>query len=509
MINLTLILHRPTFNSLIRSQPTRQFSCTTPLEVLIRRNIESIRKATRNTDLALNYFDSFYSKVYGKSWPSIRLGLLSPKKYCVILNSFVDNEDIHKELVDEQKSVYLKRYYDKHLQSYTRHQLRQQILDNKRARKRELIAKNQNIDVASIDPDAIEVSDVSDSELKLDQTSDGSLSTAEDLFEMFSDRRMDDDEKYFVNKASTQICLDDFVPATKMLYQEESYNELAYYEGYNEEMKLDVEFKDEPILNMDDELKIYSFPRSSWNTFRQPELVSKANLLSYYILDGASVLTVLALDLRLNDDCADYCAAPGGKSLSMLMSLKPKHILCNDNSASRLSRLSRVFQTYVPDINYFKDTVHITRKDARKLIYPDTFDKIIVDVPCSNDRNSVESLENNIFKRARTEERLNLPGTQCDILKAALKSLKVKGAVVYSTCTLSPIENDGVVFKALSQLQEEGFPAKYAVMNLKEAFRPLRGLFKFHTTFKYGQQVVPNICSNFGPMYFSKIKRLS
>ena len=476
-----------------------------------RHSWQAVKNSTRHTDLALNHFDGLYAKVYGNGWPSIRLGLLSPKKQCAILNSFAGEENLHNILVSEEKAIDLARYYKKHLQNYTRWQLRQQIIENKKARKRELIARNQNISVESIDPSTIEVSDVSDSELRAAQTTDASdgLSSAEDLMEMFSDRRMDEDERYFINKASPQLSLEDFVPATELISREEIPNDLSYYEGYNVDLNLPVEHLEEPPLEFPDELKIFTFPRGDWSKFEPPSIVPKADLFTYYLLDGASILPVLALDVQLNDTCADFCAAPGGKSLALLMTLRPKYLLCNDRSASRLNRLTQVMRQYCPNISYMRETVNLCNRDARSCVQPDAFDKIIVDVPCSNDRTSADVTENNLFKRTRTEERLALPTIQSDILVSALKSLRPKGSLVYSTCTMSPIENDGVVQNALSRLIEEGHKAKFAIVNLKEAFRPLRGLYKFNTKFKHGQQVLPSVSSNFGPMYISKIKRLS
>lgn len=481
----------------------------------LSKSWKSVKKASANKDLALSHFDGLYAKVYGRAWPSARLGLLSPKKQCAILNSFV-NTDEPRDLVanvnsGEQGPIDLARYYKKHQQTYTIWRLRQQIIENKKARKRELLAKNANVSKDSIDPDTIEVSDVSDSELRGAQTTDASegFSSAEDLVEMFSDRRVDEDDKYFFNRASTQLSLNDYVPATQLIHHEEIPNDLSYYEGFNPDLEPSIEHLEDATLEFCDELKIYTHSRGDWSKFKPPTIVQKADLFTHYLLDGASILPVLALDLHLNDECADYCAAPGGKSLAMLMTLRPKYLLCNDISSARLGRLAKIMKQYAPDISYLRSTLHLARKDASRLIYPDTFDKILVDAPCSNDRTSAEVMENNIFKRARTEERLRLPTNQCDMLKSALKSLKPKGVVVYSTCTMSPIENDGVVQRALLQLQEEGHPYKFAIVGLKEAFRPLRGLFKFKTNFKYGQQVLPSVCSNFGPMYISKIKRLS
>lgn len=45
------------------------------------------------TELALEHFDQFYSPVYGKLWPSIRISLLSPQKYCALVNNFHASPD--------------------------------------------------------------------------------------------------------------------------------------------------------------------------------------------------------------------------------------------------------------------------------------------------------------------------------------------------------------------------------------------------------------------------------
>lgn len=76
-------------------------------------------------------------------------------------------------------------------------------------------------------------------------------------------------------------------------------------------------------------------------------------------------------------------------------------------------------------------------------------------MPCTTDRHSVTEDDNNIFRSDRIKERLRLPELQSEILYNALKLVKAGGIVVYSTCTLSPIQNDGVVHMALKQLWED------------------------------------------------------
>lgn len=78
-----------------------------------------------------------------------------------------------------------------------------------------------------------------------------------------------------------------------------------------------------------------------------------------------------------------------------------------------------------------------------------------MDVPCTNDRVSVTEDESNIFQSSRVKERLCLPEQQADILTNCIKMLKPGGSLVYSTCSLSPIQNDGVIHMALSKAFSE------------------------------------------------------
>lgn len=63
--------------------------------------------------------------------------------------------------------------------------------------------------------------------------------------------------------------------------------------------------------------------------------------------------------------------------------------------------------------------------------------------------------DNNIFKPDRVKERLRLPEHQAAILSNCIRLLKPGGSLVYSTCSLSPVQNDGVVHMALSRVFTE------------------------------------------------------
>lgn len=140
--------------------------------------------------------------------------------------------------------------------------------------------------------------------------------------------------------------------------------------------------------------------------------------------------------------------------------------------------------------------------------YParEEFSRVLVDVPCLNDRVSCTISDNNIFKPRRTKERLGLVKVQRRILLSGLKALSREdgSAVVYSTCTLSPIENDGVVLNALKET--EVLDLKIDLLGLVKMVQPFEkaGIFRIMRT-RCGILVMPNTFSNFGPMYVSRI----
>ena len=115
-----------------------------------------------------------------------------------------------------------------------------------------------------------------------------------------------------------------------------------------------------------------------------------------------------------------------------------------------------------------------------------------------------------MFAKSEIKHRLRMPEKQAALLRNGLLHLKPGGSLVYSTCTLSPVQNDGVVHRVLTQLWEET-SLNFVVRQLDTAVKPFRFLCKIHGTkegLRYGQMVVPFLPANFGPMYFCKIDRV-
>jgi 16S rRNA (cytosine967-C5)-methyltransferase len=163
----------------------------------------------------------------------------------------------------------------------------------------------------------------------------------------------------------------------------------------------------------------------------------------FYIQDPSALLAPRELDAQPGETILDLCAAPGGKTtfIAQLMNNEGK-IVANDISQDRLKLVqencARLDVTCV-------ETVLSSALDSR----PSTFDRILVDAPCSN--TGVMRRRVDLRWRISPEEILRLQQTQLDLLKLAATKLKPSGILIYSTCSLEPEENSEVVKKILHE----------------------------------------------------------
>ena len=105
--------------------------------------------------------------------------------------------------------------------------------------------------------------------------------------------------------------------------------------------------------------------------------------------------------------------------------------------------------------------------------------------------------------------------------RSAIRACKPGGIVVYSTCTLAPIQNEGVVERAIENLaspsrtkkqqrQQQGSPPiQCEIVSTQSLEKHYAYFFEFHAKARYGSLVLPHISNNFGPLYFCKIRRIS
>ncbi|KAM9038116.1 tRNA (cytosine(34)-C(5))-methyltransferase, mitochondrial isoform X4 [Sarcophilus harrisii] len=144
----------------------------------------------------------------------------------------------------------------------------------------------------------------------------------------------------------------------------------------------------------------------------------------YYLLNAASLLPVLALELQNGERVLDMCAAPGGKSIALLQCAYPGYFHCNEYDNLRSRWLKRTLESFIPQP--MTNIIKVTELDGRQIghIHPEMFDKILVDAPCSNDRSWLISSDTQIASY-RLNQRKKLPIIQIKLLRLVFQLLQI------------------------------------------------------------------------------------
>ncbi len=172
---------------------------------------------------------------------------------------------------------------------------------------------------------------------------------------------------------------------------------------------------------------------------------TKEHLLGYYyVQEISSMLPILALQPQPGEILLDLCASPGSKTTQAAAMMQNQGtIFANDLEMGRIAILGANLEKCG-----VMNTI-VTRKDAVqlcKLIEKKSnlkFDKILVDAPCSGEGTLRKSPKTFLMWNVKVIEKFSR--VQKKIASSALKLLKVGGEMIYSTCTLSPEEDEEVV----------------------------------------------------------------
>lgn len=163
----------------------------------------------------------------------------------------------------------------------------------------------------------------------------------------------------------------------------------------------------------------------------------------YYVQELSSMLPVLILNPKPDESVLDLCASPGSKTSQISAKMNNSGtVIANDVKLGRIkilaSNLERCGATNV--ILTKNDGLALCKRLKKSGI---TFDKILVDAPCSGEgtiKSAPKTLKmwsiNSVYTLSRIQKAL---------LESAIEILKPKGEIVYSTCTHSPEENEEVI----------------------------------------------------------------
>jgi 16S rRNA (cytosine1407-C5)-methyltransferase len=185
----------------------------------------------------------------------------------------------------------------------------------------------------------------------------------------------------------------------------------------------------------------------------------------FYIQNLSSILSIYILDPQKGEKILDLAAAPGSKT-TLISSLtnNEAHITANDIDPQRISKLNNVLH------QFGSQNVKVINEDGALLgkTYPNHYDRVILDAPCSG--------EGRIYLAGQKPLRFwsikmvnAMVKKQEELIESAFKALKVSGTLVYSTCTLEPDENEGVVTHLLKKYPD----ARMEEINFVEKLEPL------------------------------------
>lgn len=182
-----------------------------------------------------------------------------------------------------------------------------------------------------------------------------------------------------------------------------------------------------------------------------PPSYDQEGLMPYYLLDGASALVSSYLKMVDFTDALDLCAAPGGKSLQLAFQMEATGtIVLNELSKTRFHRLQRVIQDYLPR-SVIDGQVKFTKHDAQRwcLYEKDAYDFVLLDAPCSSERHLLHDPK--VIADWSPSRSKQLSKRQYAMLASALDVVRVGGHILYMTCSISPLECDGVVERLLKK----------------------------------------------------------
>ena len=167
----------------------------------------------------------------------------------------------------------------------------------------------------------------------------------------------------------------------------------------------------------------------------------------FTVQDVAAMMASLALSPKPGEVCVDVCSAPGGKTTHLAELMENKgEIYAFDMHAHKIDIINKNAKRMGIDI--IKAECHDSTKIKNELI--GKAQKVLVDAPCSG----LGIIRRKPDIKWNKEDISELSQIQYKILESSSMYLEKNGELVYSTCTLNPEENEGVILKFIKNHPE-------------------------------------------------------
>ena len=195
------------------------------------------------------------------------------------------------------------------------------------------------------------------------------------------------------------------------------------------------------------------------NEIRQLDIYNNGEI---YLQSLSSMMPVTILEPKQEENILDMAAAPGGKTTQMAAETGDKAFItaCEKNKI-RAERLKYNIE------KQGAKRITIMTQDARDLDNYFSFDKILLDAPCSG--SGTINLESEKLEKTFTEELVaRSVKTQLEMLKKAITVLKSGHEMIYSTCSILKEENEENLLKLLKNGNIEIVPIEVTGQKFKE-----------------------------------------
>lgn len=176
------------------------------------------------------------------------------------------------------------------------------------------------------------------------------------------------------------------------------------------------------------------------NEIRQLDIYKNGEI---YLQSLSSMMPVIVLNPAEGENILDMAAAPGGKTTQISAETEDKAFItaCEKNKI-RADRLKYNIE------KQGARKITVLMQDARNLDNYFSFDKILLDAPCSG--SGTINLNDEKLEKIFTEELINRSvKTQFELLKKAITVLKPGYEMIYSTCSILKEENEENLSKVL------------------------------------------------------------
>ena len=237
--------------------------------------------------------------------------------------------------------------------------------------------------------------------------------------------------------------------------------------------------------------KELQFPKGAFilkETLNRLQATSIYNNGLIYVQNVSSMLPVILLEPKDGEKILDLCAAPGAKTTQIASLAKNSEIVAIEKIRIRYYKL--LANLKIQGANnvkpYLLDGIFIRKK------FPEYFDKILLDAPCSAEARFLIH-DPHTYKYWRIKKICEMVHKQKKLIQSAFFALKEGGILVYSTCTFSPEENEGIIDWFINKFKDklEVLPIELNLSNVMSGLTSWEGK-KFSKECNLTKRIIPN-----------------